>query len=90
MVKTGSDLGEAVLKALGIPCRNVLRVQIDCQANDLATVSVIRAVDKGEADQLTALLESYVLDPKPEDPKAAAMDTVARNLMKLHGSGSGG
>jgi hypothetical protein len=88
-IQTGNELGTAILKALGITEKGVLRVQIDCQSNELATVTLIRVVGQDEQGKLLAELDGFVLDRKPEDPNVQAMETVARNLLKAHDAGSG-
>lgn len=81
-IQTGNELGLAILKALGIESEGVIRVQVDCQPHELATVTLIRTVGQDDAGKLLAALEGYVLDPKPESPESQAMETVARNLLK--------
>lgn len=86
-IQTGNDLGTAILKALGIDSKLVLGVHIGMEPNQLATVTIVRALDKVEGDEVVKLLEHYTLERKPEDPKAAAMEAVARNLLKVGGDG---
>lgn len=81
-MQTGNELGTAILKALGIPAKGVISVDIGCKAGDMAAVSIVRLVDGAEAGQLPQVLDQYTLEHRPEDPKAAAMEAVARNLLK--------
>lgn len=81
-IQTGNDLGTAILKALGIDSKHVLEVGISLKANEMATINIVRSLDQADAGKLLTTLEQYTLERRPEDPKAAAMETVARNLLK--------
>lgn len=81
-IKTGNELGTEVLKVLGIDPKMVAELSIHMSANEVATVTITRFLDKIEGDQLATVLERYALERKPTDPAAQAMETVARNLLK--------
>jgi hypothetical protein len=82
VIQTGNDLGNAVLKALGIDSKMVAEVSISMKPNETASITIVRLVDQHEADGLAKVLEQYTLEAKPEDPETKAMETVARNLVK--------
>ena len=84
-IQSGNTLGMAVLKALGIDHKGVRSLSINMDANELATVTIIRSMDKAEADQLVTELRNYVLfatGGTVPASKAQATETVARNLMR--------
>ena len=92
-IQTGSELGLAVCKVLGIDSSKVLEVSLSMKPSELATVTIVRSMDEVEGSELVTVLRRYVLCASGgtvADPAAKAMETVARNLTRLHGGGSGG
>lgn len=66
VVQTGNELGTAILKALGIEAKMVLGISISMEPDQLATVTITRALESDEAGELVTALEQYDLVRKED------------------------
>ena len=82
-IETSESLGNALLKAMGIDNKMVLEMSLSMKPGELATVTIVRAILEPEAAEMLKALEQYTVERRPEDPMAQAMETVARNLLKV-------
>lgn len=65
-IQTGESLALAALKALRIDSRMVLDVSLSMKANEIASVTVVRAIDSDDQERLTSVLERYALTKMDE------------------------
>ncbi|MGQ7956503.1 hypothetical protein ACUTAF_02080 [Pseudomonas sp. SP16.1] len=64
-MSTGRQLGIQILEALGVPTEGVTSVSINMEPDDLATVTVVRAIDRDEAGKIIESLQRYALHELP-------------------------
>ncbi len=67
MIKTGSELGTEVCKALGLNPDCIRSIGIRMVAGDVATVMVERHITHTEAKDIVTAFDLYALLPKPEE-----------------------
>lgn len=64
-LQTGRQLGIQILEALGVPTHGVTSVSIDMAPDDVATVTVVRAIDRDDAGKIIKGLQCYALQELP-------------------------
>lgn len=82
VIQTGDELGTAILKVLGIDPKMVQSVSINLEANSVATVNVVRFLDKAEGNEVVKALEQYTLERKED---MLRLPVVSMGLDKVSG-----
>lgn len=68
ILHTGNVLALDMLKALGIDSRNVVDMSINLRADEIASVTITRALDCEEFGKLVSMLERYAV-VRMDEPK---------------------
>lgn len=59
--QTGHSLAIQILQACGLPVDRVTSVSLDLSANNIASITVTRAIDADEAGKITEIVQQYEL-----------------------------
>lgn len=60
-LQTGQSLAIQILHACGLPVERVTSVNLDLSANNIASITVTRAIDADEAGKITEIVQQYEL-----------------------------
>lgn len=83
-IVTGPQIGEKLLKALGLDSHSVTAIDLRVRVDEVVTVTVTKQVRAEESDELIEVLSHYELHEKQTPDDSMTLEAVTLNPKKLH------